>query len=44
MDSRADWFMVRNLEGDSVELTKELNRILDELSRAIQLAEIWAKI
>ncbi len=44
MDSSVHWFMVRDLEGDSVELTKELNRILDELSRPIQLAEIWAKV
>ena len=43
MDSSVQWFMVRDLEGDSAELTKELKRILYEFSLPVKLVEIWAK-
>ena len=43
LESEVDWFMLRDIEADGVELTKQLNRILEDLSLCIQLAEIWNK-
>jgi len=41
LDSEVDWFMLRDVEADGVELTKQLKEILGDLTLCIQLAEIW---